>query len=105
MRDSARQVERLQAIRLRYSINTHLENQGITTPTAAGATTGLPAVEVVRLLIRRQRREGDVKALQAIADHLGFMVRLDDLGRPAMASTKTGEAPPSRIGSPPRRCG
>jgi hypothetical protein len=25
MRDSARQVERLQAIRLRYSINTHLE--------------------------------------------------------------------------------
>jgi hypothetical protein len=36
MRDSARQVERLQAIRLRYSINTHLEDQGITTPTAVG---------------------------------------------------------------------
>ena len=32
MRDSARQVERLQAIRLRYSINTHLEDQGITIP-------------------------------------------------------------------------
>jgi hypothetical protein len=70
MRDSARQVERLQAICLRYNINIHLEDQGITTPTAVGAATGLPAVEVVR----RQRREGDVEALQAIADLLGFIV-------------------------------
>jgi hypothetical protein len=67
MRDSARQVERLQAIRLRYCINTHLEDQGITTPTAVGATTGLTAVEVVRLLTRRQWREGDVVALKVIA--------------------------------------
>jgi len=42
-----------------------LEDQGITTPTAVGAATGLPAVEVVRLLIRRQWREGDVAALKA----------------------------------------
>jgi hypothetical protein len=51
MRDSTKQVERLQAIRLRYSINT--------TPTATGAATGLPTADVVRLLTRRQRREGD----------------------------------------------
>jgi hypothetical protein len=82
MRDSARQVEWLQAIRLHYSINTHLEDQGITTPTAVGAATGLPAVEVVRLLIRRQWREGDVAALKAIADRLGLDVPLKGLGLP-----------------------
>jgi len=31
------QAERLQAIRLRYSINTHLEDRGITTPAAIAA--------------------------------------------------------------------
>jgi hypothetical protein len=48
------QAERLQAIRLRYSINTHLEDCGITTPACIGAATELPAPEAVRLLIRRQ---------------------------------------------------
>ena len=54
------QAERLQAIRLRYSINTHLEDQGISTPAAIGAATGFPADEAIRLLSRRQWREGDV---------------------------------------------
>jgi hypothetical protein len=36
MRDSMKQVERLIATRLRYSINTHLEDRGITTPGAQG---------------------------------------------------------------------
>ena len=39
------QTERLQAVRLRYSINTHLEDQGIRTPAVIGAATGLPADE------------------------------------------------------------
>jgi hypothetical protein len=76
------QSERLQAIRLRYTINTHLEDQGLATPTAISAATGLPAAEVVRLLTRRQWREGDVAALQAIADRLGLDVPLEGLGLP-----------------------
>jgi hypothetical protein len=76
------QAERLQAIRLRYTINIHLEDQGITTPAAISAATGLPAAEVVRLLTRRQWREGDVAALKAIADRLGLAVPLEGLGLP-----------------------
>ena len=74
------QAERLQAIRLRYSINTHLEDQGLATSAAIGAATGLPTVEVVRLLTRRQWREGDVAALKAIADRLGIDVQLKGPG-------------------------
>jgi hypothetical protein len=33
------------AIRLRYTINTHLEDRGVTTPAAIGAATALPAAE------------------------------------------------------------
>ena len=84
MRGTAKQAARLMAIRLRYSINTHLEDQGLATPTATGAATGLPSAEAVRLLTRRQWREGDVEALQAIADHLGLVVRLDGLDLPVM---------------------
>lgn len=76
------QTERLQAIRLRYSINTHLEDCGITLPTSIGAAIGLPAAEAVRLLTRRQCREGDVAALKAIADRLGLDVPLEGLGLP-----------------------
>ena len=76
------QAERLQTIRLRYSINTHLEDRGITTPAAIGAATGLPAPEAVRLLIRRQWREGDIAALKATADRLGLDVPLQGLGPP-----------------------
>jgi hypothetical protein len=76
------QTERLQAIRLRYSINTHLENQGLAAPAAISAATGLPAAEAVRLLTRRQWREGDTAALKVIADRLGLDVRLEGLGLP-----------------------
>jgi hypothetical protein len=44
------QAERLQAIRLRYTINTYLEDHGTTMPAAIGAATGLPTAEAVRLL-------------------------------------------------------
>jgi hypothetical protein len=76
------QAERLQAIRLRYSINTYLEDQDLAAPAAISAATGLPAAEVVRLLTRRQWREGDVAALKAIADRLGLDVPLEGLGLP-----------------------
>ena len=76
------QADRLLAIRLRYCINTRLEDQGLTTPAAIGAATGLPSIEVVRLLTRRQWREGDVTALKAIADRLGLDVPLEGLGLP-----------------------
>jgi hypothetical protein len=63
MRDPTQQAERLMAIRLRYTINTHLEDQGITTPAAVGAAAGLPAAEAMGLLTRRQWRSGDVAEL------------------------------------------
>lgn len=44
----------LQAIRRRPCSNTHLKDQGITTPAAIAGATGLPAAEAVRLLTRRQ---------------------------------------------------
>ncbi len=72
-------MDRLIAIRLRYCINTHLEDQGIATPAAIGAATGLPVTEAVRLLPRRQWREGDVEALQAVASRLGLEVPLEGL--------------------------
>jgi hypothetical protein len=53
MRDPTRQAERLMAIRLRYVINTHLEDQGITTPAAIGAAAGLLAAEVIPSLRER----------------------------------------------------
>jgi hypothetical protein len=76
------QVDPLIAIRLRYCINLHLEDQGISTPAAIGAATGLPATEAVRLLSRRHWREGDVEALQAIAGRLALEVPMDGLGLP-----------------------
>jgi hypothetical protein len=82
MQDTTKQSARLQAIRLRYSINTHLEDQGLATPAAISAATGQPAAEVVRLLTRRHWREGDVAALKAIADRLGLNVPLEGLGLP-----------------------
>jgi hypothetical protein len=46
MRDPIRQAERLMAIRLRYTINSHLEDRGITTLAAVGAATGQAVREV-----------------------------------------------------------
>ena len=80
MRDTAKQAEQLQAIRLSCTINTHLEDCDITMPASIGAATGLPAAEAARLLTRRQWREGDVAALMAIADRLGLDVPLEGLG-------------------------
>ena len=54
MRDTAKQTERLQAIRLRYGINTHFADRGITTQAAIVDATGLPAADVGCLLTRRQ---------------------------------------------------
>jgi len=64
MRDPIRQAERLMGIRLHYTINSHLEDCGITTP----------AAEAAGLLRRRQWRAGDVAALQAVAGRLGLQV-------------------------------
>ncbi len=40
-----RRAEGLAAIRLRYRINTHLDEQGIATPADLAQATGLPAAE------------------------------------------------------------
>jgi hypothetical protein len=58
MRDPIRQAERLMAIRLRYTINSHLEDCGITTPAAVSAAIGLSVAEAAGLLRRRQWRAG-----------------------------------------------
>ena len=47
MHNPTRQAERLMAILLRYAINTHLEDHGVTTPMAIGAAVVLPAAEAV----------------------------------------------------------
>jgi hypothetical protein len=70
------QAERLIAIRLRYCINTHLDDCGITTPAGIAQAVGLSVAEAVRLLTRRQWRDGDVAALRAVADRLGLDVPL-----------------------------
>ena len=88
MRDATKQVERLAAIRLRYTINTHLEDQGVTRPTAIGAAVGLPPAEAVSLLNRRQWRAGDVTALRAVAARLGLEVALPEFG---LAAGRAGE--------------
>jgi hypothetical protein len=73
------QAARLIAIRLRYCINTHLDAQGLTAPPDIAQAVGLPAAEAVRLLTRRQWRDGDVAALRTIADRLGLEVPLAGL--------------------------
>ena len=75
----AHQAERLVAIHLRYCINTHLDERGLTAPPDIARAVGLPAVEAVRLLTRRQWRDGDVVALRAVADRLGLEVPLEGL--------------------------
>jgi hypothetical protein len=52
LRDAMRQAERLAAIRLRYAINTRLDEQGIATPAGLAQATGLPAAEAAGLLRR-----------------------------------------------------
>ncbi|MFL5337091.1 MAG: hypothetical protein ACJ8H8_28920 [Geminicoccaceae bacterium] len=88
MRDTTKQGERLIAIRLRYTTNVHLDDLGLTAPPDIARAVGLPAAEAVRLLNRRQWREGDVAALRAVATRLGLNVPLEDLE----ASDKNGGA-------------
>jgi hypothetical protein len=80
MRDPRKQADRLAAIRLRYTINTFLDDQGITAPSDIAQAVGLPAAEAVRLLTRRQWRDGDVAALRTVADRLRLKVDLEGFG-------------------------
>jgi hypothetical protein len=66
MRDATKQAERLAAIRLRYAINTRLDEQGIATLAGLARATDLPAAEAAGLLRRKQWR--------AVADRLGLVV-------------------------------
>ena len=77
--NAAKRAERLAAIRLRYRINTRLDEQGIATPAGLAQATGLPAAEAAGLLRRKQWREGDLAALRALADRLGLAVPLEGL--------------------------
>lgn len=70
--DARRGAERLATIRLRFSINTHLDERGLTRPAEIGEAVGMPAAEAVRLLNRRQYRDGDVEALRGVAERLGL---------------------------------
>ncbi|MDP9373891.1 MAG: hypothetical protein M3Q65_15835 [Chloroflexota bacterium] len=79
MRDATKQAERLAAIRLRYRINTRLDDRGIATPAGLAQATGLPAAEAAGLLRRKQWREGDLAALRAVADRLGLEMPLEGL--------------------------
>lgn len=54
MRDLIGQAERLLGIRLRYIINTNLDDRASTTPAAISAAIGLPAAEATSLINRRQ---------------------------------------------------
>ena len=67
----ARYADRLTRIRLRMVIYRYLDDQGIATPVAIGDALGMPAAEANSLLTRRQWREGDVAALEAVAARLG----------------------------------
>ena len=79
LEQARRRAEGLAAIRLRYCINTHLDEQGIATPAGLAQATGLPAAEAAGLLRRKQWREGDLAALRAVADRLDLAVPLEGL--------------------------
>ena len=69
-----RRENRLVTIRLRMTIGRELDDRGITTPAAIGEALGMPAEEAMKLLTRRQWREGDVERLEAAAARLGLKV-------------------------------
>ena len=60
--------------------STFLDDQGITVPADIAQAVGLPAAEAVRLLTRRQWRDGDVAALRTVADRLRLKVDLEGFG-------------------------
>jgi hypothetical protein len=67
----AHAAERLKIIRLRMLIGQALSEQGLTTPAAIGAALEMPAGEAAALLSRKQRRDGDLALLEAVAKRLG----------------------------------
>jgi hypothetical protein len=68
----AQAEERLKIIRLRMLIGQALSERDLTTPTTIGAALDMPAGEALALLSRKQRREGDLALLEAIAARLGI---------------------------------
>jgi hypothetical protein len=65
-------AERLKIIRLRVLIGRELSELGLSTPATIGAALDMPAGEALALLSRKQRREGDLALLEAIAIRLGL---------------------------------
>ena len=59
MRDPTRQAEQLMTIRLRYTINTHLQDQGITTPAAIGLSAAGCLIEPCRTPFRSLGRANE----------------------------------------------
>jgi hypothetical protein len=68
----AQAEERLKIIRLRMLIGRALSEQGLTTPATIGAALDMPAGEALALLSRKQRRDGDLARLEAVARRLGI---------------------------------
>ena len=66
--------DRRKIVRLRMAIWQELDARGITTPDDIGAALGMSAAEAHGLLTRRQRRAGDVAALEAVIAQLGAQV-------------------------------
>src|SRR4051812_50068391 len=99
MRDPRKQADKLAAIRLRYTINTHLEDQGITAPSDIARAVGLPAAEAVRLLQRRQWRGGGGAAPQKGAGRGGGQGGPGGFGPAARGGGGAG----ARARTPPRR--
>jgi hypothetical protein len=69
-----RREDRRKTARLRMAIWQELDARSITTPDDIGAALGMPAAEANGLLTRRQRRAGDVAALEAVAARLKVQV-------------------------------
>ena len=70
-----RREDRVTTIRLRMAIGRELDDRGISTsPAAIGAAIGMVADDAMKLLTRRQWREGEVERLQAVATQLGLPV-------------------------------
>jgi hypothetical protein len=70
----ARQRERLASVSLRLAILRKLNERGISTPAEVGEALAMAADEAVKLLNRRNWREGDAAMLEAVAARLGVAV-------------------------------
>ena len=68
----ARRAEQLAKIRLRVLIAQELDARGITSPVGIADALGMAPGEAAGLLSRKQRREGDLEALRAVAVRLGI---------------------------------